>query len=325
MKREDIKFFKMAVGQVKTENEHDIVARCPICGDSRYNKNKARLHLYEKSGVTLVNCFNGDCRCQNMSMYKFLKTFYPSLLFQYKQELFKENLKNVKDDYFGRAEWLDNNITKKEVHNPGILTIDLSKYFSDISKGFDYLKSRGFEYTEEFGKWYFGNQDLVIDEKKYKLTNSLIIPLYINGKMYGFYSRNIKEKIFYTFIHPSAIGYKIWNWFNVDKDKPVYIFEGIFDALSAYKCGIKNVIACMGAKIPDERLKELKDPIFCLDNDKTGLKNMLEYSKKYKVCAFKSDYKDCNEMLLNNIDVKDVILSNISTGIIAQVKIRSFM
>lgn len=325
MKSWDVKFFKMAIGQVKSENEHDIVARCPICGDSRYSKNKARLHLYEKNGVTLVNCFNGDCKCQNMSMYKFLKTFYPSLLFQYKQETFRENLKNAKGDYFGRAEWLNDNEVKNEVCNHGIQTLDLSQYFGDISQAFDYLKSRGIKYTEEFGKWYFGNQDLVIDGKKYKLTNSLIIPLYINGKMYGFYSRNIKEKVFYTFIHPSAVGYKIWNWFNIDKDKPVYIFEGIFDALSAYKFGLKNVIACMGAKIPDERLKELKDPIFCLDNDETGLKNILEYSKKYKVCVFKSKYKDCNEMMLNNVNVKDVILSNIVTGIVAQVKIRSFM
>lgn len=321
MKQTDIKFFKLAVQNIKSENEHDIVARCPICGDSKYNKNKARLHLYEKNGVTLVNCFNGDCPCQNKTMYNFLKTFYPSLLFQYKQETFNQTLRTIQEPQ--KADWMLEQ--KPKIKNPGILTFDLTKFFGNIENCNDYLKSRGIKYSSNFGKWYSGIQDLKIDDKLYHLSNSIIIPLYLNNEMYGFYSRNMKEKIFYTWIHPSAIGYKVWNWFNIDKEQPVYIFEGIFDALSAYQCGIKNIIACMGAKIPQERLQELKDPIFCLDNDKTGLKNMLEYSKKYKVCVYKSKFKDCNEMLLNGINVKDVILNNITTGIMAQVKIRSFL
>jgi DNA primase len=82
--------------------------------------------------------------------------------------------------------------------------------------------------------------------------------------MYGFYSRSIGTKMFCTYNNELNIGYKVWNWFNVDKTKTVYIFEGIFDGISS---GLTNIIALMGAKLPDERLKELKDPVFCLDND----------------------------------------------------------
>ena len=72
----DIKFFKLAIGsgRVKSETSQDIAARCPICGDSKYSKNKARLHLYQKNDVTLVNCFN-ECSCQNISVYNFLKNY----------------------------------------------------------------------------------------------------------------------------------------------------------------------------------------------------------------------------------------------------------
>ena len=71
----DINYFKMAVGtdRIKHETLNDISVRCPICGDSKYSKNKARLHLYERNGITLVNCFN-DCAVHNMSRFRFLKT-----------------------------------------------------------------------------------------------------------------------------------------------------------------------------------------------------------------------------------------------------------
>ena len=48
----DIRYFKLAVGSnVKYETPGDICVRCPICGDSKYSKNKARLHLYTKGVV----------------------------------------------------------------------------------------------------------------------------------------------------------------------------------------------------------------------------------------------------------------------------------
>src|SRR5574344_2932009 len=87
----DIRFFKMAVGsdRIRQETPTDITARCPICGDSRISKSKARLHLYEKNGVTLVNCFN-ECSVQNLTMDKFLRNFYPSLHSSYKDERSEE-------------------------------------------------------------------------------------------------------------------------------------------------------------------------------------------------------------------------------------------
>ena len=35
------------------------------------------------------------------------------------------------------------------------------------------------------------------------------------------------------------IGYKIWDWFNANKEKEVFVFEAIFDAVSS---NLKNVI-----------------------------------------------------------------------------------
>ena len=95
--RIDIKYFKLAVGldSIGKETDVDISARCPICGDSRKNKKSKRLHLYNKGPVTNVNCFNGDCACQNKTVYSFLKDFFPSLLSQFKKEQFGNTVQKL--------------------------------------------------------------------------------------------------------------------------------------------------------------------------------------------------------------------------------------
>jgi len=273
--RLDIKYFKLAVGldNIGKETTNDIVARCPICGDSK-NKSKKRLHLYNKNTVTNVNCFNGDCPCQNKTVYSFLKDFYPNLLGKYKTEQFgntMEKLASGDSDVF-------ETFKKPETDKTEILTQDLSPYLKDIydaPEALEYLENRLIHYKESnYGKWFFGYQDLNINGTVYKIKDSIVIPLYFNDLMYGFYSRNIHNKEFATYMNDKNIGFKIWNWFYINKNEPVYIFESIFDAISS---GLPNSIAALGAKIPDDKIKELKYPIFVLDNDKTGLLNSLKY------------------------------------------------
>lgn len=327
LQRLDVKYFKLAVGldNIGKETEVDIVARCPVCGDSRKNKKTKRLHLYTKGTVTNVNCFNGDCPVHNKTMYSFLRDFFPALLNQYKKENFGNTLEKLAngetEDVFQQFK------QEEETESTDILVHDLSPYLQDIAEvpeALAYLEGRGYTYNEQrFGKWYYGFQDLNIGETVYRITNSIVIPLYYKSEMYGFYSRNIENKTFYTYMHDANIGYKIWNWFKVKKNEPVFIFEGIFDAIAS---GLPNSIALMGAKIPEERLNELKKPVFVLDNDKTGLINSLEYSTRADVYIQPDKYveKDMNDLKLNNnINVSDLILKNIFSGISAEVRIKA--
>lgn len=326
--RIDVKYFKLAIGldNIGKENDVDITARCPICGDSRTHKNKKRLHLYIKNGVTNVNCFNGDCPCHNKTVYSFLRDFFPALIAQYKREQFGSTVEKLAkgdtEDVFGQFKKEE---PKKESE---VLVHDLTPYLKDIAdspEALQYLQTRGYTYKESrYGKWYYGYQDLKIGETLYRITNSIVIPLYYQNQMYGFYSRNIANKEFYTYMHDANIGYKIWNWFNIDKNQPVFIYEGIFDAIAG---GLPNSIALMGAKLPDERLKELKHPVFVLDNDKTGLLNSLAYAKMAQVYVQPDKFKekDMNDLLLNNpdVDIQNLITSNLYAGISAEVRIKS--
>ena len=327
--RLDVKYFKLAVGldNIGKDSDVDINARCPVCGDSRANKRSKRLHLYIKNGVTNVNCFNGDCAVHNKTVYSFLRDFFPALIGQYKKEQFGTTVEKLArgetDDVFGQFKKTE---VKKESE---VLVHDLTPYLRDIAEApeaLQYLEGRGYKYKESrFGKWYYGYQDLKIGETLYKITDALVIPLYYDGQMYGFYSRSIKDKTFYTYMHDANIGYKIWNWFGIKKDQPVFIYEGIFDAISG---GLPNSIALMGAKLPDDRLKELKYPVFVLDNDKTGMINSIDYARlghQVYVQPDKYKEKDMNDLLMNHegLDVSLMIQQNLYSGIAAEVRLKS--
>lgn len=347
--RIDIKYFKMAVGDSNIrETDNDIAVSCPVCGDSRTNRNSRRLHLYKKGDHTGVNCFNGDCSVENKTVFSFLRDFFPNHLSSYRREKFQDNMHQLgklsssgSDDVFDfgisaksdsgdLGDWENSEIAVLENSESPVVSIDLRNYITAIEKipqALEYIKSRGLSYSPElYGDWFYGHQNLEIDDVVYKVQDSIIIPLYTDSsftKMYGFYSRSISEKFFSTFMQDINIGYKIWNYFNIDNTKEVYIFEGIFDAIAS---GLDNVIALMGAKLPEDRLKEINNPVFVLDNDRTGLLNSIEYARKGCKVYIQNKYpqKDINSLMQDNpdLDVKTFIKNNLYKGILAEVNIK---
>lgn len=323
----DKKYFKLAVGaNLGKESNTDISAKCPVCGDSS-SKNTKRLHLYIKNGTSLVHCFNGDCAVHN-NMYNFLKIYYPDLLHSYKRERFNKTLNEMTSEFNGYGDINIHNTPSKIEISPLKTTVisdyTLNNRFIPMTQDcLDFLEMRNIQPREN---WYYSPKDLTIDGVFYKTKNSIIIPLYKNNQMYGFYSRNITEKIFATWIPECNSGYKIWNFFDIDKEIPTFIFEGIFDALSS---GKKNIIALMGSTIPSDRLNEIKQPIFCLDNDKTGNIQALKYLEVRPdagIFIFPDEFyeKDLNETLkrYTSQEISDFISENIYFGIRAKVKLK---
>ena len=190
---DEVKFFKLAVGEdrIKKESPTEIVARCPVCGDSRKSQNKARLHLYTANDATFVNCFNGDCPVHNKNMFSFLKQFYPNLYDKFIYNYKRKKLLSLNSDLFSKVK-----IEKESPKLPDIVYQDFSEYFIPLEKSpaLQYFESRGFKYNTSM-KLYYSNNVLKIGDKEYNLKNSIIIPLYTpDFKWYGFYSRNISEK-----------------------------------------------------------------------------------------------------------------------------------
>lgn len=326
LNHKSIKYFKTAVNATSyKETNLDIACRCPICGDSTKKKSSKRLHLYKKGDLELVNCFNAGCPCENKTMYTFLRDFYPHLLPAYRKETFGDKIENLKQNQtlgdlvqFNIKDSLPKNDTepKPELYN-------LSAFFEPLTQEYiNYLQNRGI--TPHFdGTWYKGKENIKIGDITYNIKDYLVIPLVCNNLCYGFYSRSIKEKDFITFV--STPGFKVWNWFNINKKEPVYIFEAIFDGIST---GNTNIIANLGAKLPKERLEQLKQPVFCLDNDKTGIEMSIKYAEEgHKVFVMPSTFteKDFNELKLNHpkLNIKKMIDENTFKGISATTRLKA--
>ena len=331
----DIKYFKLAVPGPYKESPLDIAVKCPICGDSKYKKSVKRLHLYEKQGVTLVHCFNGDCELNTqMGLGNFLKIYKPELLLPYKTENFKFKINSVESTVESKAEIetmkscfgavgsnVDSdtsndsnannstNIPNESNTEKQFKYIDLRSVLdTNISKQIEFLKSRGFnEYTIDFLNFYNGTKSFNLNGVYYGIKDYLVIPFSKDSNYYGFYARSLTEKRFINFTLNQNYG--VWNLFNVDLNKPVFIFEAILDALSFRQIYKTNqIIALNTSTISKNVLNLIKYPFFCLDNDKVGIEKMIKYNSiqnSYFIC-YPNDLKqkDFNEILQNNIKIE---------------------
>lgn len=189
----------------------------------------------------------------------------------------------------------------------------------DVPECVRYIKDRGLDVDDE---WLFSRERFVnIFDKSYFVENFLLIPLYQRNHLRGFYTRSIVEKRFSTIIFPK--GEKYWVSREYDPDTPVYIFEGIMDALSS---GFDNTSAMLSADLPVEVLEEIKVPIFCFDNDETGTKKALKYNKMgFSTFVWPNrPEKDLNQILQeggSRDQNKNMITENIFSGLAGQVRL----
>lgn len=314
----NVKYFEMAIpypSRGRHQNQ-DYSARCPFCGDGSKNNSK-RFHLFTKTSFDgdMLKCFNGDCAWEQPSgMRKFLKELNPSLYNAYVQEINGEKIsalavfrdeeqkdKKQKEDTLV----IESMSITAETDRPNKL-FNVPNIFLPIEKGdyaYNYLKTRlvededmvQFMKVDNDNSYYsFKGSDGKTNKKN--LKGFIVIPLFYRDKLYGFTTRSTESKEFYTRIPEENSGLKVWNWYNVEKNEPTYIFEATFDAKSITS---KNVVACLGADLPMDKIKQLKEPIFVFDNDKTGRVKAQKYATEgYKVMVWPDIiHKDFNSIL----------------------------
>ena len=120
-------------------------------------------------------------------------------------------------------------------------------------------------------------------------THKLVVPYRDErGEIIGFAARNIKygsddkpiQKLGkYMYSKGLARSSTVFGIHDYDKEKPLIVVEGIFDALNAKAKGIENVVALGGAGINIRQLElfdrlGIKEVRLCLDNDMAGIKAM---------------------------------------------------
>ena len=286
--------------------------RCPICGDSQSNKNKARGYLYQVKNNTNFKCHNCGI---NISFNNFLKQIDTTIHKQYTFEKFKEG--NT-----GKNFSVEEPVFKFE--SPKFKPkLNLLKA-SENHDAKEYLENRNlnpykFYYTNKFKEWVNSLKQTFNTTSKDEPR--IIIPLFYQNMLVGFQGRALgPSKIKYITIMLDDDAPKIYGLDEVQKDKTVYVTEGPFDSTF-----ISNSIALCGAD-GDVDKWGIGNPVWIYDNEPRNteilsrISRVIEMGQKVVIWPSTIKEKDINDMILSGLNVQSVIESNTYSGLEAKLK-----
>lgn len=288
--------------------------RCPICGDSKKNKSKARGYFYSVKNNTNYKCHNCGV---NISLNNFLKQIDSQLHKEFTLEKFK-NSKTGKNFVVEQPKFnFEKPTFTKKVNLPKASENEESKKYLEDRK----LNPEVFFYAEKFKQWT-NTQIKTFDSDSLKYEESrIVIPLFFNKELVGFQGRVLNGgKIRYITIMLDEDAPKVYGYDQLELNKPVYILEGAFDSFF-----VKNSIAMCGADIDLTNLK-ITHPVYVYDNEprnKEIHKRMNDKIEKgYSIVIWPSSIKekDVNQMILSGHKVQNVIESNTHSGLQAKLK-----
>ena len=286
--------------------------RCPICGDSQTNKNKARGYLYQIKNNTNYKCHNCGI---NVSFNNFLKQIDTQIHKQYIFEKFKEG--NTGKNFTTQAPVLKFEAPKfrPKLDLPKASENPVAKAYLENRK----LNSDNYYYTEKFKEWT--NSLRPTFDNVSKDEPRIIIPLFYQNILVGFQGRALgPSKVKYITIMLTDDAPKIYGLDKVQKNKSVYITEGPFDSTF-----ISNSIALCGSD-GDVDKWGISNPVWIYDNEPRNreilsrISRVIEMGQKVVIWPSTIKEKDINDMVLSGLDVQSVIESNTYSGLEAKLK-----
>ena len=285
-------------------------AECPLCDDSSVRKH--RLWFMPREDVYIAYCHNAGCEaCNGLSFGNFLKRANPTLHKRFMQEYKSENFKDMLINKSFRKKAIVNIKTDNQIKFFKSLNKDLFKPLTEES--LTYLKNRGVP-NEIIKEFLWCDKDR---SDKIPYGNMVILPLSKKSDktFYGFTARCIVDKKFIIKLADEN-NPKIYNLYNVDNSKNVYIIEGMFDSFF-----VENSIACLGASINKDILSSINKPVFIYDNDKTGLKQSISMLESGYKCVWignelMKDCKDINDLVVKQKLTEESIMKLIKISIL---------
>ena len=149
--------------------------RCPICGDSKKHKNKARGYLYQVKTNTNFKCHN--CGASS-SFNNFLKQIDSTLHKQYTMEKFKEGFAGGRNFVVEEPKFeFKKPVFKKKLDLPRADEIPIAKEYLEKRK----LDSSKFYFAYKFKEWT-NTQNQTFDTIG-RDESRIIIPMYDEDKI----------------------------------------------------------------------------------------------------------------------------------------------
>lgn len=315
----------------KQTSAHHFNARCPICGDSRRSKSKARWHAFqhESKGFLVCKCFN--CGYTN-SFANFLKEIDPEVHKMYLMEKFRDanNVSNtVTIDTLVKQKPAFDTSPLKRLKKISQLAITHPVRRWVVEKRRIPPKAHyKLYYAPKFKKWVnevlpgkFESEDN--DEPR------LVIPLFDeNGNMFGFQGRsfaNNSANRYITIILDDSKG-RIYGLDTLDRTRLAFFVEGPIDSLF-----LDNAVASCGGDIVAELplLNIENDGIVVVyDNEPRNVDTVAKIEKAidlgYNVCIWPEtiEQKDINDMVKAGVTrIEYIIRDNTFNGLQAKMRL----
>jgi transcription elongation factor Elf1 len=291
--------------------------RCPICGDSKKHKNKARGYVYAYKADMNFKCHNCGA---STTFSNFLKTLDPTLHKQYVLEKFKER-NTGKGSIIEEPKFeFKKPVFRKKLDLPRASEVPIAREYLERRK----LDPSKFFFTNKFKEWTNTHKktfdNITRDESR------IVIPLYDDkNNLIGFQGRSlVPNSVKYITVMINEEAPKIYGLDKVKTEKPIYILEGPFDSTL-----VENSVAMCGSDL-DIRTFGWCNYIWVFDNEPRNREIVERISKTInrgdQVVIWPSNIeeKDVNDMTLSGHDVKSVLESNTYSGLKAKIKFNNW-
>ena len=292
--------------------------RCPYCGDSKKNKNRARGYFFQKKGSYIFKCHNCGV---GRSLANFLKDNDTALFSEYILEAYKDG-----------ASGKGTNVPNPEFNfKPPVFEDE--DIFSELEKLSDLNKTHAarkiiegrklppdlFYYCPNFKEWT--NKHKKVFEDTQHDEPRIIIPLKDKNGIIGYQGRSLSSTatIRYITVILDESKTKIYGLDRVNDNETIYVTEGPFDSHF-----VRNAIAMCGSDVDYSSFNN--NYVFIYDNEPRNREICDKIQKTinlgYPVVIFPSDIKqkDLNDMVLAGHDVQTMVESNIYQGLKANLK-----
>ena len=291
--------------------------RCPLCGDSKKHKNKARGYVYPLKADMNYKCHN----CGASSTFSnFLKQIDPTLHKQYVFEKFQT--RNTGKGSIIETPKLDfkKPVFKKSLDLPKASEVPVAKEYLEKRK----LDPTKFYFASKFKKWV--NTQKQTFDTTHRDESRIIIPMYDTERnLIGFQGRALGPNfVKYITVMLNDNAPKIYGMERINPEETVYVVEGPFDSTF-----VKNSIALCGSD-GDMAHLEGSSIVYVYDNEPRNqeilgrIERCIDRGEQVVIWPRGIEQKDINDMFLVGYDIMDTLKSNTYSGLEAKVKFNNW-
>jgi transcription elongation factor Elf1 len=323
------------LGKFSEKNTDLFNFRCPFCGDSQKNRNRARGYVYRKNDAYLFKCHNCN---HSTSFGRFLKTISEELYKEYAVEQYVNGKTYCNERTAPIIPPEQTSLDKSPVErykNAMDLTIDS---IGDLPKGHyarSYIEARKIPHRFLNEVFYTSNYKEFLDrefpfhEKENIPEDERIVLLYTNsnGTITNVTGRSLAADNKMRYVTVKILDEK--KIFGLHHLKPgrVYITEGQFDSMF-----LPNAVASGDSNLNGlaRYLKNDYDDIVLVYDNQPRNKELVKQisdsiDENYKVVMLPYDpnNKDINEMIKSGMsqqEIKTLIDANTYSGLVAKMK-----